>query len=65
MNYLINKLNIIHRDLKGANVFLNLLKNGKEIKLKAVIGDFGCALYSEEEKIRNECGTFRWKVLFK
>ena len=66
MDYLNNTLKIIHRDLKGENVFLEFVKKRKQIvKLKAVIGDFGCSLHEgnlEQERLRYECGTLRWKV---
>ena len=66
MNYLNNILQIIHRDLKCANLFLDVLKEGEKIKkLKVVIGDFGTTLHAghlEGEQTRFICGTYRWKV---
>ena len=40
MDYLNNVCNIIHRDLKGANIFLTM--NNDKIEIK--IGDFGHSL---------------------
>ncbi len=67
MNYLNNSLQVIHRDLKGTNVFLDVLKEGGDIKrLKVVIGDFGTTLHAGHpvgEQMRFICGTYRWKVI--
>jgi serine/threonine protein kinase len=41
MNYLHRQLNIIHRDLKGENIFLEDAKIFRKKRLNAVIGDFG------------------------
>ena len=63
MNYLNNHLNIIHRDLKGANIFL--FQNGERIEIK--IGDFGHSLnnINNYQKHQFEVGTLRWIVNFK
>ena len=60
MDYLHLKLNILHRDLKIANIFL--VQNGERIEIK--IGDFGVSLnevnlYEESEF---NVGTIRYMV---
>jgi serine/threonine protein kinase len=64
MHYLNVELNIIHRDLKAQNVFLNREQNGR---LLAKIGDFGSASnISLEEFAYNsfEAGSYPWMVCY-
>ena len=60
MNYLNNHLNIIHRDLKGANIFL--FQNGERIETK--IGDFADSLNDVNtfNKSYFRVGSLRWMV---
>ena len=61
MDYLNNTLKIIHRDLKGRNVFLTKRDDGKLI---TKIGDFGNALNKVFRYFPNhfKLGTCAWKV---
>ena len=63
MDYLTNELKIIHRDIKGENIFLVKEENRLRIKL----GDFGHALNNESNMRRNffGVGTLRWGVFEK
>jgi len=60
MNYLHRKLNIVHRDLKTANIFL--VQNGERIEIK--IGDFGVSLNEVNlyEKSEFNIGTTQYMV---
>ena len=61
MDYLINKLKIIHRDLKAANIFLEM--NGDKMEIK--IGDFGHSLnrVTNFKKDNLYAGTIQWMVI--
>jgi serine/threonine protein kinase len=60
MDYLHRKLNIVHRDLKTANIFL--VQNGDRIQIK--IGDFGVSLNEVNlyEKSEFNVGTTQYMV---
>ena len=60
MDYMINKHGIIHRDLKGKNIFLDTI--GERMIVK--IGDFGIALNKISNFFPDYCdmGTLPWKV---
>ena len=60
MQYLHLELNIIHRDLKAANIFLVAQDN----KIEARIGDFGHALNKITNLDHNylHMGTVGWMV---
>ncbi len=60
MDYLNNDLNIIHRDLKAANIFLVENRNNIEIK----IGDFGYSLNKLKPVVKNYyMGSLSWIVI--
>jgi len=54
------KLKIVHRDLKGTNIFID--KNENDFIVK--IGDFGHCLNSIKNLKRDRCniGTIEWTV---
>jgi len=60
MHYLINTLGILHRDLKGRNIFLDNAGN----QIIAKIGDFGLALNKITNFYPDYCGigTLEWMV---
>ena len=60
MSYLFDELEIIHRDLKAANIFL--VENGKRIDIK--IGDFGYSLNKLKPHMKKYfyIGTSAWMV---
>jgi serine/threonine protein kinase len=60
MDYLHLKLNILHRDLKTANIFL--VQNGERIEIK--IGDFGVSLNEVNLYAKSEfnVGSLRYIV---
>lgn len=60
MHFLNAELKILHRDLKGDNVFLNRDKNDK---IKAIIGDFGLAIMAGTNN-KFEGGTPEYMVYF-
>ena len=60
MHYLNVELKILHRDLKGDNVFLNRDKNEK---IRAIIGDFGHAILNETNT-KFGGGTLEYMVYF-
>ena len=65
MHYLHGVLNIVHRDLKAANVFLEKREEKEQNKLIAKIGDFGHSLNPINNMRKNHLnmGTFRWAVI--
>ena len=64
MFYLHDVLNIVHRDLKAANIFLEQSEEKEQNKLIAKIGDFGYSLNLINNLHKNHLnmGTFRWAV---
>jgi len=64
MCYLHDFLNIVHRDLKASNIFLELNEEKEQVKLTAKIGDFGHSLNPINNMRKNHLnmGTFRWAV---
>jgi len=64
MCYLHDNLNIVHRDLKASNIFLEQSEEKEQGKLTAKIGDFGHSLNPINNLRKNHLnmGTFRWAV---
>lgn len=64
MEFLHEKLKIVHRNLRGKNIFF--IEEGDEVK--AVVGDFGCSLHSlsQNDDFRTfDIGSRKWMVFFK
>jgi hypothetical protein len=64
MEFLNQKLKIIHRNLRGKNIFF--IEEGDEVK--AVVGDFGCSLHSlsQNDDFRTfDIGSRKWMVTLK
>ena len=63
MDFLNNTLEIIHRDLKGANIFLSKRENDGKLIIK--LGDFGHALnkFNNFDKNYFYFGTMGWMVI--
>jgi serine/threonine protein kinase len=61
MDFLVTKLKIIHRDLKGSNIFL--FENNNKLEVK--IGDFGLSLniYTKFLEKYFNFGTFNFVVI--
>ena len=61
MVYLNECIDILHRDLKGPNIFLDRIDN----ELQAKVGDFDVAVYSKDKTLFSRIftlGTHGWKV---
>ncbi len=62
MDYLHNELKIVHRDLKGRNVYLN---QEEDYRIKAVVGNFNHSLHSlsrVNDSKQYEVGSYGWMV---
>jgi serine/threonine protein kinase len=58
---MLHKNDIIHRDLKTQNIFVNFNEENKEFIVK--IGDFGFSLMNGIQSSNTICGTLMYMVL--